>query len=1220
LFVGETTDDGDDGEDVLSEIENILGSSHSDTISGDGFVNTLQGADGDDFLSGRGGDDVLDGGDGSDTADYKAAAAAIEVDLSTGGADNDGDGGEDTFTSIENISGSIYDDVISGDIFDNTLTGFDGDDRLFGGGGDDALIGGDGGDTLLASDGSDTLDGGNNVDTADYSASSGTSISVTLAGATNATVFVAGGDDDIIRNVENITATSGNDTITGDFRANIILGLDGDDVIRGGAGADILDGGDGNDVLRFDELTGFGVSLDLINQASVYTVDGSIDSFSNFESYFTTLSDDIVIGSDAADIVSTLSGEDVFFASAGLDVFDGGNDSDTIDYSGVGGVTSVSVTLAGSIDAVVTVTGGDDDTIRNIENVIGSLGDDSLIGDNQDNNLQGEAGNDYLEGGVGDDKLEGGLGNDILVGGAGIDEIIGGSGNDTADYSAATFNVNVNLAAGEAVLDGYSDSDTLTSIENITGSANNDTLSGNGVANVIAGGDGNDIISGGAGSDTLDGGLGDDDLRFDELTGQGITIDIGATTANYGVDNSTDNFTGFERYFTTNQVDTITGSSGVDTVFALGGNDVFNASDGNDVLDGGADNDTIDYSASGVTSITVTLDSVTPVNVTVTGGDDDSIVNIENVTGSTGNDSITGDEFANTLRGDAGNDVLRGGGGDDDLFGGDGVDTVRFDDLTGTGIVLNIDAGTADYAGDGTTDTLEEFEIYFVSNQDDLITGSSAADTVFALGGNDIFNASAGNDVLDGGGDSDTVDYSSLTGINFITTNLNGSIASTITVDGGDNDSVVNIENIIGSTGDDNIAGDSEDNNLDGFSGDDTIDGAGGDDVVSGGDGDDVLDGGTGNDSVFGNDGDDRIVSNIGNDTFDGGDGLSVNVDLGTILATNEGQGGGVDNLTNIENVIGSSQNDTISGDIQANVLEGRDGDDTLYGAGGEDTLDGGGGVDRVDYTNAGNRVVVDLENNETTDDGDFSRDTLISIENVTGSTYDDDITGSSGVNVINAGEGDDDIRATLNADYTDGGDGDDTIDFSDLDAFGSIDVTLNHTTDAIVDVAAGTNQTIVNVENVIGTSGDDIITGDLNENYLQGRDGDDILSGRSGVDILDGGDGIDTASYAGAIGDVNVNLGSAGVGGASSDGFTTTDTLLNIENVTGSDNNDTIRGDEVANVLLGGAGNDELDGGAGDDTLDGGNDDDILKSSQGDDDFIGGFGVDEVDYSNAAG
>jgi len=1226
LAINSTTNDGDSGTDTLIGIENVLGSSNNDTISGDAFVNNLQGNGGDDFLAGRGGNDQLDGGAGSDTADYSNAAASIFVDMSTGGAINDGDGGTDTFVLIENIRGSAQDDTITGDAFDNVLSGDDGDDILDGDGGDDTIRGDDGDDLLLASDGADTLDGGDNIDMADYSGLAGIdSISVVLAGSNNATVTVANGTNDIITNVENITATSGDDNVTGDFFGNVILGLAGDDTIGGSAGNDTLDGGVGTDILSYSLFTGLGISLNIAVEAAASLLDGSTDTFRNFESYITTQQDDLVTGSNAADIVSTLNGDDIIFASAGTDTIDGGGASDTIDYSGLAGVTSVDVTLNAAIDAFVTVGGGDVDTIRNIENVIGSIGDDTLTGDDQDNNLQGNAGKDILSGGEGDDKLEGGLGDDTLIGGAGDDKLIGGSGNDTADYSAAAAVVNANLASGDAILDGDGGTDQLTGIENLIGSANNDSLVGNGVANVIDGGLGNDVIRGGAGSDTLTGGLGNDDIRFDDLTGQGVTIDITSETATYAVDGSTDNFSGFERYFTTNQGDIITGSAAVDTIFALGGNDILNATAGSDILDGGADNDTIDYSTlGGITNIDVTLDGSNIVIVDVVDGDDDSIVNIENITGSAGNDSITGDEFRNTLSGAGGDDVLRGGGGDDDLDGGAGTDTVRFDDLTGTGIVLDIAAGTANYAGDGTQDTLSNFEIYYASNQNDIITGSVNADNVFALVGDDLFDASAGNDILDGGAGSDTIDYSGLSGITSINAALSGAVNSNITVVDGDDDSVVNIENIIGSIGDDTLTGDTFANTLDGNAGDDILAGGGGGDNLFGGAGDDILDGGSGADVHAGGAGADTLLGSAGNDIFIGGDDIDnidysgvtgpVNVNLGDGVAANDGQGGN-DSLSEIENVTGSDFNDVISGDSNVNVLTGGFGNDRLYGAGGSDLLDGGAGVDEVDYTNAVlNGVTVDLGTGTAADDGDGGVDTLTDIENITGSTFSDDLTGDANVNVIDGGTGDDIIRASGGEDVIDGGDDRDTIDYSNLVGATSIDVTLAGVTPVNVSVTGGADQTILNVENVTGTDGDDTITGDANENTLKGGAGNDTLSGRGGVDILDGGDGIDTADYSSAVGGINANLA---INTTSIDGFGTSDTLIDIENITGSTLADTITGDASDNIILGNVGADTLDGGAGDDAIDGGAGVDIIKAGAGDDSYTGGTGTDELTYEN---
>lgn len=153
--------------------------------------------------------------------------------------------------------------------------------------------------------------------------------------------------------------------------------------------------------------------------------------------------------------------------------------------------------------------------------------------------------------------------------------------------------------------------------------------------------------------------------------------------------------------------------------------------------------------------------------------------------------------------------------------------------------------------------------------------------------------------------------------------------------------------------------------------------------------------------------------------------------------------------------------------------------------------------------------------------------------------------------------------------------------------------------------------------DTLYGGSGSDELHGESGDDILYGGNGADTLYGGNGVDTLDGGNGIDTANYAYATEGVTVELttvtifgtlegyGTAAVGTNGSD----TDTLWNIENITGTDYNDTITGNSFANVLDGGLGDDTLDGGAGDDTLIGGSGFDML---------LGGEGTDTADYSYA--
>jgi len=240
-----------------------------------------------------------------------------------------------------------------------------------------------------------------------------------------------------------------------------------------------------------------------------------------------------------------------------------------------------------------------------IENAIGGSGNDTLIGNQANNQLLGGAGNDTLLGLTGNDTLNGGPGNDSLNG--------GGAGSDTATYANAIGAVSVSLALQGAAQNTLgAGSHTLVNFENLTGSAFNDTLRGDGNANILTGLAGNDVLFSGTGNDTL------------------------------------------------------TGAAGNDTLY--GGL-------GNDVMDGGpAGSDTASYADVGA-AVSVSLARQGAPQNTV-GGGSDTLTNFENLAGSARNDTLAGDGNANYLSGNAGNDVLTGNAGNDALFGGAGNDTL----------------------------------------------------------------------------------------------------------------------------------------------------------------------------------------------------------------------------------------------------------------------------------------------------------------------------------------------------------------------------------------------------------------------------------------------------------------------------------------------------------------------------------------------------------------
>jgi Ca2+-binding RTX toxin-like protein len=214
----------------------------------------------------------------------------------------------------------------------------------------------------------------------------------------------------------------------------------------------------------------------------------------------------------------------------------------------------------------------------------GLLGDDLLDGGNGNDNLQGgdgndfligDAGNDKMDGGAGDDTLYGGDGNDTLIGGAGADYIDGGNGNhDVVDFSQSAAGVAVDLSAGH----GYgtntdSAGDTYKNIEDINGSAHNDSLKGDASAygNVINGGAGDDLIQGDGGFDTLHGNDGND------------------TITAYGTWN-----TGGAGMYGDAGNDTLYGGADDDYMYGGTGDDFLNPGGGVNFMTGGAGHDTFD--------------------------------------------------------------------------------------------------------------------------------------------------------------------------------------------------------------------------------------------------------------------------------------------------------------------------------------------------------------------------------------------------------------------------------------------------------------------------------------------------------------------------------------------------------------------------------------------------------------------------------------------------
>ncbi|MBX9698754.1 MAG: M10 family metallopeptidase C-terminal domain-containing protein [Acetobacteraceae bacterium] len=498
-------------------------------------------------------------GNGTDTYDFSLYTTDLDIDLAPGGwsdVDRDsnlqaanlgggpfGVGGGfargqvfnamlyqgDARSVIENAVGGAGDDSLRGNGWANLLEGGDGADTIFGYGGDDTLNQGDGGgamsggngaDLLIAGAGADVIVGNAGIDLVSYAGSTA-GVVVNLGTGTGALGWAQG---DTYHTVERVGGSDHGDILTGDGGDNILYGEGGNDLLFGAGGVDLLNGGDGDDTLTGgsagDWLIGgagtdaarFGSAVTLNLTTGVHGGEAAGDSFSSIERFEGSYADDVMTGSAGADRFDGRGGDDHLLGAggndtltggAGFDTLDGGSGTDTADYAAAG--AAVQVNLTAGIAIGVTIDG---DVLMGIERVEGSAFNDVLRGDAAANRLAGNNGNDNLIGEGGIDTLLGGNGNDTLVGGAG-DSVNGGAGADVLRLSGAP--VIVNMATGLHA--GGAAGMSITGMERIEGTADDDILVAGATGLTLDGRDGDDSLHGGTQRDTLLGGEGADSLE-----------------------------------------------------------------------------------------------------------------------------------------------------------------------------------------------------------------------------------------------------------------------------------------------------------------------------------------------------------------------------------------------------------------------------------------------------------------------------------------------------------------------------------------------------------------------------------------------------------------------------------------------------------------------------------------------------------------------------------
>ena len=1177
--------------DTYSSMENMVGTGFADTLIGTSGNNRIDGGGGDDLLEGMDGADALIGGAGNDTASYVHAEGYVMASLTTGlpGFANQGHASGDTYDSIENLTGSDFGDTLIGDAGDNIISGGTGDDILEGMGGADQLIGGVG------------------VNTASYEHSpdqgAGMGVTASLLAPAGNTGDATG---DTYSDIQNLIGSAFDDTLVGDAGDNVLTGGSGNDTLVGGAGTDTLYGGNGNDTLTDDGVGAFlldgGAGDDIITITGVDATTGTVVGGDGTDTLVLDRNGDGSIAYTQVNMVAGTLTYSSYWAVSGvysqftgienitaagsnyLYVYVDNNDNvitggitanDYIDYryavSGVKvNISGTNYSANGQNVAANSATGGSgSDTLFGIERIYaGSQWDDVLIGNDSDNWIRGYYGNDYIDGGAGTDTW-----------------YIDWSGNAvTASLLTAAQN-----AAMGIVMTGDAAGDTVFNMENIysTYSTAGYTLYGNAVANRLEG-QGN--LEGFIGADTLVArgvtatasyaNAGDAYLAGQGITAAAGTGVIATLTTSFAVgpavvntgDAAGDIYSGINHLTGSAFADTLIGNSNANVLTGGAGDDILEGLGGGDTFLGGAGNDTVSFAHS-TAGVVVDLQNrgiYTATNDAV----GDSYNSIENFMGSNYNDTVYGTSSDN---------IFFGSGGSDTLNGDAGFDTASYAGATGT-VTVNLTTNTVIKSAGGT-DTLVSIE---------KVIGTNGIDSFIGSAGDDVFDGGAGADSFDGGaGGSDTVSYASAAGGKSV--NLQTGVNT-------DGDTFISIENLVGSAYGDILVGDAGNN------------------VIEGGLGNDSLDGGVGNDTA----------------SYAGAT-SAVQVSLAIAGAQATG-GAGTDTLSNFENLLGSAYNDTLTGDGNANILNGGDGDDLLIGGAGADTLIGGQGIDTASYATAVAGVAVTINGVGTA--GDANGDALSGIENLIGSGFDDVLTGDGGANLIIGGTGNDvlngmggidtvsyagatgsitislasiapqvtggagtdtlsnfeniigsvfadvltgdgsanTIEGGAGADTLTGGAGNDTASYADSSA--GVTVSLASGTGTGGDAQG---DTLSGFENLLGSAFNDVLTGDGGANILDGGAGDDSLIGGAGADTLIGGTGINTASYAGAGSAVNASLTT----GTGTLGEANGDTFSGIQNLIGSNFNDTLTGDANDNILVGGLGNDTLSGLDGNDTLD---------------------------------
>jgi len=1229
-FAGANDPSWQGGADVIdggSGDDTIFAGGGDDLVHGGDGNDVLAGDDGDDMLFGEADDDLLMG----DRPDRYYDLVTNQLYVQSGNDYLDGGSGNDQLWGVRGndfLYGGDGNDILRGDSAvpwfespppeeqgDDFLDGEEGDDQLYGDGGDDVLLGGAGNDLLMGSAGADWLEGEDGDDS----------------------LF---GDDDEID-----PALHGNDWLDGGAGNDTLVAAGGDDTLYGAAGSDLLYGGSGSDYLDGGED------------------DDTLIGEGGGDVLFGGTGNDLLSG-DASYLSAAEHGDDALFGEEGDDILDGGSGDDWLE-GGSGNDT---------------LLGGDGDDVY-----VYNLGDGA---DRIEDLATAEAPNTLRFGdGITPDMLSLGIGSLFIR-----------VGNDGSGIHLEPFDPNDPFSDHAVGLFRFADGSLLTYQEllerglTLPGTGGNDSLNGSLLDDVLSGFGGDDQLDGLGGDDTLDGGLGTDRLFggqgndtyvFAPGYGQDTVLDVDSTPGNLDVVRILDAAPAdvsvsrdlFHLYLSLN--------SGADRLMVQG----WFSSSSNHIeevrFDDGTVWDTLFLSQAPILG---------------TAGSDV-------LSGGAGNDVLRGLAGNDRLIGQAGDDTLDGGTGDDRLEGGLGSDTYLFGREYGRDSIFEASASTnsdtVQFASDlqpgvihvtrdlnhlylkirGSQDVLTVNNWYLnsatriesarfadgtvwsastlesltgPSEEDDFLVGTSGADVVDGLGGNDTLLGGLGGDTYIFGRASgyDTVvesdstpgvidivqfkpdvrpsDITLVRSVSDLHLYLDGGI-DRLTILGWFQGVANQIENFQFSDGTvwtlavvEDLLRSSPATNFD-----DYIQGTSGDDLIRGRAGNDVVKGNGGSDVVFGDDGDDQ---------------LSVSGGYGHLV------GGSGDDLLSAIN------------DARSTVADGGEGDDpyslgqagyVIFGRNsGLDAIQGG-----VDY-----RVL--LEHGIAPEDVYLTRVGQYVYLNIAGSDATLRLTAEPFPTIPAAL-----MHVTPR------------VQFADGTEWAPQEVWLRSLAPYVpvgegADLVVGTP----GADAIHGLGGDDYLVGSLGDDWLDGGAGNDAIEAGAGNDVLRGGpgdddlhggpdddlylfgrgagndwiyedvffeDGNETIRFDGDVDPKDVVIGRSGTSAANlvltiaaagdsvtyfdyfartaprelrvefTDGTDWDDTALNaLAGATiATEGQDFIYGGRGDDSLIGLSGDDQLYGADGNDLLDGGAGNDLLNGGAGDDVYVfgPGYGLDSI-------